>query len=107
MAEQEADESEGRELLPVTSVRNCRPSVLKTGGQSTKNHLSVTILDLGQQPSFSDNEDQRSFLSSQDGPETAEATPDGDGNRRGSQTSQKENFYGKLVFKKNKKPSNC
>lgn len=81
----------------MAPVRNCKPiSVLKTG-QSTKNHLTVTILDLGQ-TSYSDNEDQKSFLSSQsgaDGAELATPTPEGEGDRRGSQTSQKENLYGK------------
>jgi len=101
MADPEPDESEGQELLPVKTNLNCKPvvGVLKSG-PTTKNHLSVTILELSQSPSLDDNdEEQRKFLPSQSDVDSLAATPTIDTERRASQISHKDNTYGKL-FKK-------
>lgn len=114
MAAPDYEETEIQDLLqpppqPVGIIKqqgNCHPtSVLKTSNSTKSNQLSVTILDLGQ-TSYSDNEDQKSFLSnvSTSGIDLQTNTSAND-ERRGSLGSQKEGYYGgksfsvKLYFK--------
>ncbi|KAK6618168.1 hypothetical protein RUM44_002619 [Polyplax serrata] len=99
MATPDYEETEVQDLLqlpPASGIikqGNCFPSgVLKTSN-SSKNQLSVTILDFVQS-SYSDNEDQKSFLSnlSTSGTDCVVNASNSD-ERRGSGGSQKEGFF--------------
>lgn len=95
MAAPDYEETEIRDLLqpnPPTGIikqGNC----LKPSNPS-RNQLSVTILDLGQS-SYSDNEDQKSFVStiSTSGMDLQAGSANSD-DRRGSNNSQREGFVG-------------
>ena len=100
MATPDYEETEVQDLLqfPTTTgiikqSNSCFPTgVLKTQN-SSKNQLSVTILDFVQS-SYSDNDDQKSFLSNLSGAagDFVVNTPNPE-ERRGSGGSQKEGFF--------------
>lgn len=99
MATPDYEETEIQDLLqPPSSSKvfkqgNCLPpSVLKRSG-SSKNQLSVTILDLVPSP-YSDNEDQKSFLSNFSASGTDYGIkPAISKERRSSSSSQKETLF--------------
>lgn len=104
MATPDYEETEVQDLLqlpPATGIikqGNCFPTgVLKTSN-SSKNQLSVTILDFVQS-SYSDNEDQKSFLSnlSTSATDCVLNTSNAE-DRRGSGSSQKEGFFGSKFY---------
>ncbi|KAL0268924.1 UNVERIFIED_CONTAM: hypothetical protein PYX00_010701 [Menopon gallinae] len=99
MATPDYEETEIRDLLQP----NPPSGIIKQGNclkpsNPSRNQLSVTILDLGQS-SYSDNEDQKSFVSniSTSGMDLQAGSTNSD-DRRGSNNSQREGFVGGKSF---------